>query len=542
MAVIFTDPFWQFLDSDGEPLANGYIFTYSAGTTSLKDTFTTDAATVVNPNPIPLDAAGRPQNQIWIQGSYRFDLYDVNDALVKSIDNVTSFTALNESGDPFFQSFSGTGSQTVFTLTESLGDDSKDILVFVNDESGDVGYNVQNPSAYTLSGTSLTFNSAPSSGTNNIYVYAPTKLLGAASAAAAAAEAAETAAVAAQNAAEAAAGTVAITSTTSLAIGTGSKVFTVDAGLSVTAGQWVIITSDADPLVNYMTGQIASYSGTTLTVTVDAAFGSGTLDDWTIKLSGVRGAIGETGAVSATSGVVAATTAGAALKSSNGNDCILWGAGGSANSTLGGNMSGASTHKLVNMADGTSAQDYVTKAQLDGIQSGGWVPIGTPQTVTSAVASVDFTSGIDSTYKTYAIVFSGVEMVNNAVLLSMRLGNGGTFDSGASDYTTTASSEQAGGSQVLSGGANSELYLTTAASNDASFGLCAGIVYIDDPAETGLYTYIHGHSTHAIGTARAATIFGGSRNEAAAHDRIRILASSGNIENGVFTLYGLAGA
>jgi hypothetical protein len=365
MAVIFTNPFWQFSDANGEPLSNGYIFTYSAGTTSLKDTYTAENALVVNPNPIPLDAAGRPENQIWIQGSYRFDLYDANDALIKSVDNVTSFTALNETGEPFFQSFSGTGSQTVFTLTESLGTDSKDIMVFINDESGDVGYNIQNPSAYTLSGTSLTFGTAPATGTNNIYVFAPTKLLGAASAAAAAAEAAEAAAVAAKNDAQAAAGTVAITSTTSLAIGTGSKVFTVAAGLSVTAGQWVIITSDADPLVDYMTGQIASYSGTTLTITVATAFGSGTLDDWTIKLSGVQGATGAAGTVSATSGVTAATSAGASLISSGANNCISWGAGGAANSTLGGNMSGASTHKLVNMADGTSAQDYVTKAQLD---------------------------------------------------------------------------------------------------------------------------------------------------------------------------------
>jgi hypothetical protein len=333
MAVIFTNPFWQFSDANGEPLSNGYIFTYSAGTTSLKDTYTAENALVVNPNPIPLDAAGRPENQIWIQGSYRFDLYDANDALIKSVDNVTSFTALNETGEPFFQSFSGTGSQTVFTLTESLGTDSKDIMVFINDESGDVGYNIQNPSAYTLSGTSLTFGTAPATGTNNIYVFAPTKLLGAASAAAAAAEAAEAAAVAAKNDAQAAAGTVAITSTTSLAIGTGSKVFTVAAGLSVTAGQWVIITSDADPLVDYMTGQIASYSGTTLTITVATAFGSGTLDDWTIKLSGVQGAIGA--------------------------------AGGIAGGTLTGNIDGDATYKLANMADGTSAQDYVTKAQLD---------------------------------------------------------------------------------------------------------------------------------------------------------------------------------
>lgn len=193
MAVIYTEHFAQFFDDNGDPLSGGKLYAYSAGTTTPKATYTTAAATVENPNPIILDSAGRAT--IFIQGSYRFDLYDANDVLIKSTDDVTSFTTLNESGEPFFQSFSGTGAQTVFTLSESLGDDSKDILVWV-DAGGNEGYEIQNPSAFTLSGTSLTFNTAPASGTDNIYVFAPTKLLGAAaaSAASAAADAASTAA------------------------------------------------------------------------------------------------------------------------------------------------------------------------------------------------------------------------------------------------------------------------------------------------------------------------------------------------------------
>lgn len=73
------------------------------------------------------------------------------------------------------------------------------------------------------------------------------------------------------------------TSTTSLAIGTGSKVFTVaSSGLDLTVGQRIKATSDADP-TNYMLGTITSYSGTTLTVNVTTVGGSGTLADWTIK-------------------------------------------------------------------------------------------------------------------------------------------------------------------------------------------------------------------------------------------------------------------
>jgi hypothetical protein len=59
--------------------------------------------------------------------------------------------------------FNGTGSQTAFTLTRTVNS-VNDIQVTVNNV-------VQQPnSAYTLSGTTLTFTGAPSSGTANIYV------------------------------------------------------------------------------------------------------------------------------------------------------------------------------------------------------------------------------------------------------------------------------------------------------------------------------------------------------------------------------------
>ena len=58
--------------------------------------------------------------------------------------------------------FSGTGSQTAFTLTRSVSS-VNDILVVVNNVD-------QQPSAYTVSGSTLTMSAAPSSGTNNVYV------------------------------------------------------------------------------------------------------------------------------------------------------------------------------------------------------------------------------------------------------------------------------------------------------------------------------------------------------------------------------------
>lgn len=62
------------------------------------------------------------------------------------------------------QSFSGTGSQTAFTLSRAVSAVT-DIEVVVNNVQ-------QSPfdSSYNISGATLTFSEAPSSGTNNIYV------------------------------------------------------------------------------------------------------------------------------------------------------------------------------------------------------------------------------------------------------------------------------------------------------------------------------------------------------------------------------------
>jgi hypothetical protein len=78
------------------------------------------------------------------------------------------------------------------------------------------------------------------------------------------------------------------TSTSSVAIGTGSKAFTTQTGKSWFVGQWVIVASNAAPSTNWMVGQITAYDTGTgaLTVDVKAINGSGTIASWTISLTG----------------------------------------------------------------------------------------------------------------------------------------------------------------------------------------------------------------------------------------------------------------
>lgn len=80
------------------------------------------------------------------------------------------------------------------------------------------------------------------------------------------------------------------TSASSVEIGTGSQSFTTQASKFFNAGNNVMIVSDADPTNNWMHGQVTSYTGTSLVVDVGTIGGSGTHADWTIRVSGVKGA------------------------------------------------------------------------------------------------------------------------------------------------------------------------------------------------------------------------------------------------------------
>ncbi|MCB1516135.1 MAG: hypothetical protein KDJ19_00755 [Hyphomicrobiaceae bacterium] len=85
------------------------------------------------------------------------------------------------------------------------------------------------------------------------------------------------------------------TSTTSIAIGTGSKgPFTTQAGIDWVVGSRIRLVSDADT-GNYMEGQISDYTDTDLTVDVDLISGSGTHADWSIAIAGDQGAPGTNG-------------------------------------------------------------------------------------------------------------------------------------------------------------------------------------------------------------------------------------------------------
>lgn len=85
------------------------------------------------------------------------------------------------------------------------------------------------------------------------------------------------------------------TSTSIIAIGTGSKTFTTQAGVAWSVGQRLRV-ANADSS-KALVGAITAYSGTTLTINVDDTVGTGSDSSWNISIAGEKGQIGRTATV-----------------------------------------------------------------------------------------------------------------------------------------------------------------------------------------------------------------------------------------------------
>lgn len=78
---------YRALDDNGDPLGGGKLYTYVAGTSTPKDTYTTAEGDVANSNPVILDADGYAD--IWLgEGYYKFVLDDASDVNIFTVDNI----------------------------------------------------------------------------------------------------------------------------------------------------------------------------------------------------------------------------------------------------------------------------------------------------------------------------------------------------------------------------------------------------------------------------------------------------------------------
>lgn len=88
----------QFFTNAGVVLAGGKLFTYVGGSVNTAQaTYTDSTQATPNANPIILDSAGRPPNEVWLLNatSYKFVLMDANNNILGTWDNILGINSNN---------------------------------------------------------------------------------------------------------------------------------------------------------------------------------------------------------------------------------------------------------------------------------------------------------------------------------------------------------------------------------------------------------------------------------------------------------------
>jgi hypothetical protein len=101
MAYLFANKLQTFFDANGNPLSGGKIYAYANGTSSLLNTYSNSALSSANTNPIVLNSAGKPPQNIYLTAAtYRLELYTSADVLVaQAADVVGQLPSINPATD-----------------------------------------------------------------------------------------------------------------------------------------------------------------------------------------------------------------------------------------------------------------------------------------------------------------------------------------------------------------------------------------------------------------------------------------------------------
>ena len=190
------------------------------------------------------------------------------------------------------------------------------------------------------------------------------------------------------------------------------------------------------------------------------------------------------------------------------------------------------------IADSTGLP-VIDGSQLTG-RTGGLVFIGTVVASDDATITVD---GLDTSgYDSFMVQISGIRPETDDTIIYLRLGDSSGIDSGASDYSWVVAQSSTGGTYNDSGdSSDSEIQLSDA--NLQAIGNASGEGFSATlTIHTGgtINTSVSGTGI-AIGTAGVNTRrnFAGQRLTPLVLTQVQLLQSSGNLDTGRMTVYGV---
>ena len=132
--------FPQYFLDNGQLNAGGFIYTYETDLTTEKETWSDQGLTILNPNPIPLDASGRPSVDIWGDGAYGMEIADADDVVYLTANNIQPDTGSTQTIPALAAGF----------LTNDLTNLLWQTILQVPDPSGYADYILSNDGANPL--------------------------------------------------------------------------------------------------------------------------------------------------------------------------------------------------------------------------------------------------------------------------------------------------------------------------------------------------------------------------------------------------------
>ncbi|MBF0396695.1 MAG: hypothetical protein HQK78_07980 [Desulfobacterales bacterium] len=126
MSTILGYPKFKAFSSAGVPLAGGKVYTYVAGTTTAKTSYSDRAASTANANPVILDSNGEANIYLY-GGTYKIVLKDSSDVTIWTMDNIQgmdgiiNYASIGDYGDSLATAVASIGStQKTLIIDKSI--------------------------------------------------------------------------------------------------------------------------------------------------------------------------------------------------------------------------------------------------------------------------------------------------------------------------------------------------------------------------------------------------------------------------------------
>ena len=175
------------------------------------------------------------------------------------------------------------------------------------------------------------------------------------------------------------------------------------------------------------------------------------------------------------------------------------------------------------------------------IKGGGQKTLLSTTTVSSSVSAVDITSNIDSTYARYEITVDNFSCVTHAASLRGRFFTSGSVET-SNNYRWIYQYEANNNSDTSRNRENSagDYFQILDEVREVVAEPGHFVVNFYSPSDSNAHTYADWIGTYSRNGGATVKITGAAQhNQAQAQDGIRFYMSSGNIDSGVFKLYGL---